>query len=140
MGGTALWGLLTQKGPHGLAPEATLVPAEPVDGLVVEVRQSQVAERDVTRWACQEGPAMLGDTFVAAIVGYDFLPKFGARFTAPASPLLSGFHLLLAQAAEGLDNLALHPQQSGFNRRCPAKSPEERGQPTDKLLFDRRLR
>jgi hypothetical protein len=62
--------------------------------------------------------------------GLVFLRGFGGRFVAPASsPLLSSFHPFLAGAPERLENIALHPQQPGFDRRCPAESPEERDEP-----------
>jgi len=46
----------------------------------------------------------------------------------------------MAGAPEGVENLALHPQQPGFDRGGPAQSPEERREAMHKLLLDRRLR
>jgi hypothetical protein len=39
-----------------------------------------------------------------------------------------------------MENLALHPQQPGFDRGRPAKSPEQRREAMNELLLNRRLR
>jgi hypothetical protein len=60
---------------------------------------------------------------------------------AGRAPLSGRWHrCILARAPEGVEILALHPQQPGFDRGGPAKSPEERREAMHELLFDRRLR
>jgi hypothetical protein len=48
--------------------------------------------------------------------------------------------VFLAGALEGTQNLTLHSEQSGLDRRGAPKPPEERRKAMDELLLDRRLR
>src|SRR5205807_7579076 len=83
--------------------------------------------------------AALGRKFVSAAIGEDPSAGSGIRFTQTRSFLASRFQRFLAGAPEGAKDLALHPKEPRFDRGCPAKPPEERSEPMDELLLDRRL-
>jgi hypothetical protein len=47
---------------------------------------------------------------------------------------------ILASASEGVEDLALHPQQPGLDRGGLAKTPEHGRDPVNELLLNRRFR
>src|SRR5260370_16129948 len=73
---------------HGLAPKSALVAAEPVNEFIVEVRQTQVAKRDVTR-RTRRASAVLGCKCISAAVSKDLLAGFGIRFAQRTRGLLA---------------------------------------------------
>ena len=65
---SALERLEGKEGLHGLPPKTPLVAAEPVNELIVEVHQAQVAKRDVTR-GTRRALATFGYKFLSAAIG-----------------------------------------------------------------------
>src|SRR5436309_268534 len=72
----------------------------------------------------------------------NILADFGADFgRGPKRPLLRRcLGYVLARAAEGVKNLALHAQQPRIDRGGPAKPPEQGREAMNQLLLDRGLR
>src|SRR6266516_7335123 len=138
---SALERLQRKKRLYDLEPETGLVSAEPVDEFVIEVGQPQVAERDAARRARRRASVTIGTELVGAVAtGGDLLAEFEIAFgERDGSALPSGIDRFLARAPEGLEDFALHAQQSRFNRGRPSHSPKERSEPMDKFPLDRGL-
>src|SRR6266516_2269109 len=69
-----------KQGLHNLPPEAGLVPAQPVDELVVEVGQSQVADGDVARRAPPTSAVTFWADLVSAVrIGGKLFARFRGR-------------------------------------------------------------
>ncbi len=89
-----------KQGLHNLPPEAGLVPAQPIDELVVEVGQSQVADGDVARRAPPTSAVTFWADLVSAVrIGGKLFARFGVGFGEQTRrPIPSAFNRFLAGA------------------------------------------
>src|SRR6266516_4151567 len=115
---SALERLQRKKRLHDLPPETGLVSAEPVDEFVVEVGQTQVTDRYVTRGACRVNTTAVRTGAGGAVSMIEhFLAGLAIGFGERARGALpSGLNGFLTGAAKRVQNLALHPQQPGLDR------------------------
>src|SRR5437764_13063578 len=96
-----------------------------------------------TRWIRRAGRnARSLKLLLAGCSGENILANLGAGSgESPGSPLpVYWLRCTWARAPEGVEHLALHPQQPGLDRGGPAKTPKERRQAMDELLLHRGLR
>jgi hypothetical protein len=122
---SALERLQGKKPLHGLAPEAGLVPTEPVDELIVEVRQTQLRamSREWLPAAPRQSSAADSSASPPAGTSWRDSGAISPNGLEVASPGV--FDRPLPGAPEGVENLGLHLQQPGFDRGRAAKSPEQ---------------
>src|SRR5260370_30302700 len=102
---------------------------------MVEIGKHEEADRDGAR-RVGRGADLRVRHMGGLCIGQGALAVIGEGYSTLPLP---GLERLLAAAPEGLEDLPLHPQQPGFDRGRPTKSPEEGSQPPDELLLDRGL-